>query len=271
MMDMEGNNPKECYLLSDPGASDEDILAFRDLMYDILGMVENGKQRIDLDLVRAHENYALHLFVLGSRVVKFLAEEGEETFDPDMSQEYFDIAQDYMSSDILSFVASHYNDAFNIFLAGNLWAASECFGMPPEEEYDPSLEQASIEKMEKLSASREKLRELHRSMMRECIDRFFEDEEHEFIVQHLPSAYILIEKGQAWWKDVASGTEQDIWEDDGEMRKSFFRSVLYDEFLQKNEIIEADRELAFILYKLGVGLAYVKTRRSQDNDDTEAS
>lgn len=253
----------EAFLLSHPDSSYEEMMVFRNSMYEFLELINISGHPIDIDLVRSNENDVLPCFVAGARLACDLhAEHLTLDFDSPKMREFFDIMQESMSSSAIKFIAHHYRDAFNIFQTG--FAMLSSFQKDGQERKDSSsmIDDESEETIHKLVTGIHEMKRLNDNLKTKTIEIFFNGVVKDYLMEHLPATYVIMDKGMTWWKNEETDKEKDIMQEDEEMRNSFFKSILYDEFLQKNEIIEEHKEIAFLVFKAGAVLEYMKSHRT---------
>ena len=62
----------ERFILPTEKATYDQVLLFREYMYNYLSLMDSGGHHIDLDLVRSNEKSSLYILVMGSKIAHHL-------------------------------------------------------------------------------------------------------------------------------------------------------------------------------------------------------
>lgn len=74
----------------------------------------------------------------------------------------------------------------------------------------------------------------------------------DFLEKHLQEAYYLIRKGRYWWinKEHVDAKDEKLLND--HIRNEYFRLVMMDPLMQRSIIIEENKEVGLLLFKIGI-------------------
>lgn len=242
-----------------------DLLAFRKDIYRTMQLYNLTSRTVDISLVEAYEEVCLQIFLYGADFACFIHEQGGDigADDLDLMRQGLDFIQDQMPSDELSFVAGHYEDALSIYHCGFLFMRSTYKEKQSGEKPSAEMEEA-INAFRKIEEARENYLAKEEKIFRNMIRIFIKDEKtQEFLDNHLEESYLLIRKGKAWWKSGVHKEVSDPISQDEEMRNEYFRLVLMNGMMQHNAIIDTDKEVGFLLFKLGAIIVYYEENQEQ--------
>ena len=251
----------ERFILPTEKATYDQVLLFREYMYNYLSLMDSGGHHIDLDLVRSNEKSSLYILVMGSKIAHHLYDKDIPFPKKDEHYEkYFDVVQDSLPEDVKAFSDSHYDAAKIIFVTGMVLFNSTL----PVEEKEGAERNPAFEILDKIMEQKKIEQDTEHKQMEACIETFYKDkEEYDYIKAHLPSAYVIMEKGMTCWKHDIEDKCDEMFRDETEIRNLFFKGIMFDEFMQKNEIIDHDREMAYNLFLIG---AFLEKILEKDND-----
>lgn len=244
----------ERFVLATEDATYDEVLRFREYMYKYLSLMDSSGHPLDIDLVRANEKSALYIMIMGSKVAHYLHD--NDTPMPEKDEHYemfFESVQDSLPEDVKAFSDSHYDAAKIIFVTGMVMFNSSL----PEEQIKDKERDPAFEILDKIMEMKEFDRDAEHVLMEVCIETYFKDKEaHDYVKAHLPAAYVIMEKGMTCWKHDIEDKCEEKFQEEKEIRNLFFKGIMFDEFMQKNEIIDHDREMACDLFLLGAFLEY---------------
>lgn len=236
----------------------EEMTNIRDTIYQAIQIYNLTSRQIDTNLVEANEETAMQLFAHGLNLAIYLRDNEMDIDDEDIDsvQKCFSALQDELPSDQVSFIANHYQDCLSLYHFGFLFAKGSFQKEEPYEDCSPQVASETRELVKEVTDAHDQFMHDEETYFDRMMEVVLKDEVVlEYLETHKPEAYILIRKGRTWWKNGGHNPVDDLFKEDKELRNEYFRQVMLEGMLQNNVIIDDNRELGFLLFKLGALIA----------------
>lgn len=232
----------------------ENINQFRETIYKTMELYGYTSRSIDLKLVEANDELAMQVFLYGADFADYVHEQGLiiDADDLDAMREGLDHIQDHLSSEVLSFVAKHYEDCLSIYHCGFLFMKG-VFKEGGNGENLPDEMKNTVDRIIKQDKVKSEFIAFEERCFHKAIEMQVQDKTVlDFLEKHLQEAYYLIRKGRYWWinKEHVDAKDEKLLND--HIRNEYFRLVMMDPLMQRSIIIEENKEVGLLLFKIGI-------------------
>lgn len=234
----------------------DEMVQFRKDAFRIMDMYNLTKRSIDLSFVEANEELAMQIFVYGSELARYCHDRDIQTDEEDLDliRRALDALQDEMPQEELSFVANHYEESLSIYHCGFIFMQtmydreSHTKHVVPQ---TPAVQQI-LNAFTQVAEAREKFLHTEDRMFQKMIHIFIKDKVVlDYLDNHQEESLLLVRKGRTWWNSGQHKEVDDLFSEDSEVRNEYFRQVMFDGTMQNNVIINDNKEIGFLLFKLG--------------------
>lgn len=232
----------------------DEMVQFRKDAFRIMEMYNLTGRSINISFVEANEEVAMQVFLHGSEFARYCHDKKIYTDDEDLSliRRALDALQDELTQEELSFVAHHYEESLSIYHCGYIFMQTLYDRETKHEVKQRPIEEPLIEAITTLVEAREKFLDREDELLQNMIHIFIKDKVVlEYLDNHLQESLLLVRKGRTWWNSGQHNKVEDLFKEDAEVRNEYFRQVMFDGMMQNNVIIEANREVGYLLFKLG--------------------